>query len=425
MDRRMLGVCVFLFVVSFGYSVNLYATPVWVNDDVFAPNEIKKIRRLISLEKKDYPYGYNKSNVGGWQSGSGFFHKLVDNKIGIMELARDIILRNSIDFVCQHETTLPQNAESKNIKYIEVWIDGGWANINRFQDFNMPHTHPESFIAGTLYLSKRNEGNLVFEDPRDGVIGIERSLFITPKKNRLVLFPAWLKHGVAPNPSKTHKRVSFSFNVQLNYLPDKMQSYQRDSLFCERNFQSSTLECALPSGRYFTVSLKNSEVKDRASAFRLMWESSFAIIKSHSGIDICASKEYRLRPFGTNHTTFFRKRFLYDAGVGQTYSGNDIIMFESVGSIDGTFNNKRASIKLVLAFKDPRRMCSFGFRYTFGCPENNRKTYSVDLKRGESVVFPGNVDYIIEPNREENVEIIYRHGHICKSTDVRTVHEEL
>ena len=79
----MLGACVLSIVASFGYSsVNdLYATPMWINDDVFAPNEIKKIRRLITLEKKDYPSGYSKSNVGGWQSGSGFFHKLVDNKL--------------------------------------------------------------------------------------------------------------------------------------------------------------------------------------------------------------------------------------------------------------------------------------------------------------------------------------------------------
>ena len=62
----------------------------------------------------------------------------------------------------------------------------------------MPHTHPESFIAGTFYLSKRNQGNLVFEDPRDGVIGTERSFSIKPLKNRLVLFPSWIKHGVEP-----------------------------------------------------------------------------------------------------------------------------------------------------------------------------------------------------------------------------------
>lgn len=240
-----------------------------------------------------------------------------------------------------------------------------------------------------------------------------------------MLFPAWLKHGVAPNPSKTHKRVSFSFNIQLNYLPDKMQSYQRDSLFCERNFQLSTLECTLPSGRYFSIPLKKRAGKETASHFQLLWGSSFVLMKSHSGINICASKRYRLEPFATNHTLFFRKRLLYEASIDQTYSGNDIITFESVSSTDSTLSNRLAFIRLSLAFKDPRRMCSFGFRYTFGCPENARKTYTVDLERGESVVFPGNVDYVIEPNREASVEITYKHGHICKSTGVRDMHEDL
>ena len=31
-------------------------------------------------------------------------------------------------------------------------------------------------------------------------------------------------------------------------------------------------------------------------------------------------------------------------------------------------------IKMSISFKDSRKMCSFGFRYTFGCPENLYKT---------------------------------------------------
>lgn len=135
-------------------SASLFSTPIWINDDVLAPNEIKKLKRLVNLERKNSPNGLSKSNIGGWQSSPGWYHQLIEHRIGIMQLFRDIILRNTIEFLLQYEQTLPVDIQSKNIKHMEVWIDGGWANENKFQDFNMPHTHPESFIAGTFYLSK-------------------------------------------------------------------------------------------------------------------------------------------------------------------------------------------------------------------------------------------------------------------------------
>ena len=98
-------------------------------------------------------------------------------------------------------------------------------NINKFQDFNMPHTHPESFIM-ELFIFQNVMKVILFLKILVMELLALKGLYRKPK-NRLVLFPAWLKHGVAPNPSKTHKYVSFSFNIQLNYLPDRCKAITR------------------------------------------------------------------------------------------------------------------------------------------------------------------------------------------------------
>ena len=70
----------------FGDTSKLFSTPIWINDNVLAQQEIKKLRDLIKMEKKESPNGHAKSNIGGWQTSPGFYHKLIDHRIGIMEL---------------------------------------------------------------------------------------------------------------------------------------------------------------------------------------------------------------------------------------------------------------------------------------------------------------------------------------------------
>ena len=432
-----------------------FATPVWINDNVLTSKEIKKFRNLIRMEKKQFPHGTSNSNIGGWQSSPSLYHKLIEHRIGIMELFRDVILRNTIEFVMQYEQTLPLNVESRNIPFIEIWIDGGWANENGFQDFNMPHTHPESFIAGTFYLSKRNQGNLVFEDPRDGVIGTERSFSIKPLKNRLVLFPSWIKHGVEPNPNPKYKRVSFSFNIQLNYLPDKMQSYQRESMFCSRNFQLLELDCTLPNGRYFNIpytstikSKKKKEEDDNImKSLKLLWASKFLILRNipeknyyyeNGEIKVCKTKKYSMLPLSSNHTSFFHmKKYVYNYQQHEDensetkdyyhkLTGNDIISFVSFKNIINDKDDSIAKpIKMSISFKDSRKMCSFGFRYTFGCPENLYKTNFIELTRGQSVIFPNYFDYVIDPNRYKNIQIEYTHGLLCQMNEMTRNHDAI
>ena len=42
------------------------------------------------MEKKQFPHGTSNSNIGGWQSSPSLYHKLIEHRIGIMELFRDV-----------------------------------------------------------------------------------------------------------------------------------------------------------------------------------------------------------------------------------------------------------------------------------------------------------------------------------------------
>ena len=53
-------------------------------------------------------------------------------------------------------------------------------------------------------------------------------------------------------------------------------------------------------------------------------------------------------------------------------------------------------------FVDPRKMCSFGFRYTFGCPEGLGKNIAWDMNEGDVIVFPSSLHHIIPPNVGES-----------------------
>ena len=109
-----------------------------------------------------------------------------------------------------------------------------WANINYPGSYNKQHTHPNSQWSGVYYVKvPKNSGRLFVEDPRPGpniilprrIKGIPRALWrvvIYPAiEGQMIMFPAWLTHGVEINESKEKGekgwRVSVSFNfIQVN-----------------------------------------------------------------------------------------------------------------------------------------------------------------------------------------------------------------
>ena len=109
-----------------------------------------------------------------------------------------------------------------------------WPNINYPGAYNKQHIHPNSQWSGVYYVKvPKNSGSLFVEDPRPGpniilprrLPGIPRALWrvvIYPAiEGQMIMFPAWLSHGVEINESKEKGekgwRVSVSFNfIQVN-----------------------------------------------------------------------------------------------------------------------------------------------------------------------------------------------------------------
>ena len=175
-----------------------------------------KIRKL----RKNDPEGIYKSNVKGvaaWHSKDGLEKREEFNEISTLVRASAQEVFNNLGY---HKDSQPL-------------ITNMWANITGRHGFNQVHTHPDSLWSGVYYVqAPKDSGNIFFLDPKlqASVMNIRYDKE-TPKKEevrsriqfepvigRLILFPAWLQHGVRPNLSERKgtagERISISFNLR-------------------------------------------------------------------------------------------------------------------------------------------------------------------------------------------------------------------
>ena len=102
-----------------------------------------------------------------------------------------------------------------------------WAIINKKNNFNILHTHPNSYLSAAYYVKTTKEcGKFMIEDPlsvsRHNYPIIEKKTELNVKtvgldveEGDLLIFPAYLPHKVGMN--KTDKdRVVVSFNININ-----------------------------------------------------------------------------------------------------------------------------------------------------------------------------------------------------------------
>jgi uncharacterized protein (TIGR02466 family) len=97
-----------------------------------------------------------------------------------------------------------------------------WINLHERGGFNFLHVHEGAYLSGCLYLSvPPGSGNLIFRDPRPGVLhgylkgavaNGYRDISLRPECGLLVLFPPWLEHFVEPHGSDA-PRTAIAFNA--------------------------------------------------------------------------------------------------------------------------------------------------------------------------------------------------------------------
>jgi len=173
----------------------------------------KDLRKYIYKLQEESSSGQIKSNRGGWHSPN---FKLTD--------------KNSIQFkfglklqkyILKTFQTLEWKTENKNIT-----INSMWAIINKKNDYNVVHTHPNSYLSAAYYVSApKNCGKFQIEnlniakrhfypevlknnELNANVAGIE------VKEGDLLIFPGYLPHKVAMNESD-EDRIVVSFNVGI------------------------------------------------------------------------------------------------------------------------------------------------------------------------------------------------------------------
>ena len=167
---------------------------------------------VYSLFEKDTK-GINLSNRGGWHSRNFELNdkESIQFKFGI-ELQK---------YILKSFQTLGWKTENKNIG-----IRAMWAIINKKNDFNIVHTHPNSYLSAAYYVkAPKNCGRFQLECPNIAkrhsfpeiakqnelnvhVAGIEIS------EGDLLIFPGYMPHKVGKNESE-EDRIVISFNVNV------------------------------------------------------------------------------------------------------------------------------------------------------------------------------------------------------------------
>lgn len=160
--------------------------------------------------------GIERSNVGGWHSKTDMLAWGGPAAAKLADLAVRLAKRMS-----QFDGRDPASI---------AWDVKMWANVSPPGALNMSHAHPGVLWAAVYYVATPGEGGeLYLEDPRFPlpqmtlpgfrVLGIDGQPQpvehrIAPRRGDLVLFPAWIRHGVRPHQGQGD-RISIAMNLSV------------------------------------------------------------------------------------------------------------------------------------------------------------------------------------------------------------------
>lgn len=115
------------------------------------------------------------------------------------------------------------------------WVVRMWANVTPPGGLNQLHAHPQNLWAAVLYIDigegdgggEARSGALFLEDPRFPMCAMHNTAFriigvdgqpqayqpeLRLKAGSLVVFPAWLRHGVRPHQGGA-ERITIAMNI--------------------------------------------------------------------------------------------------------------------------------------------------------------------------------------------------------------------
>ena len=173
----------------------------------------KELEKYIYNLYEEDTKGVKKSNKGGWHSKN--FSLSEQNSI---QTKFAIKVQKYILDCFQN---MGWKIQGKNIRITEMW-----AIINKKENFNVIHTHPNCYLSSAYYVkASKNCGAFIVENPNAAkrysypeianknqfnaeTAGIEI------EEGDLLLFPSYLPHKVSKNDSDDD-RIVISFNVDI------------------------------------------------------------------------------------------------------------------------------------------------------------------------------------------------------------------
>ena len=171
-------------------------------------NELEKY--IYKLYEEDNN-GLERSNRGGWHSKN---FRLAEKDSIQQKFAIQVQ-----DYILKTFQSLGWKIKDKNIRIKEMW-----AIINKKNDFNVIHTHPNCYLSAAYYVKAPKDcGNFKVESPNiakryaypeianQNELNVEVAS-INISDGDLLLFPAYLPHKVGKNESD-EDRIVISFNV--------------------------------------------------------------------------------------------------------------------------------------------------------------------------------------------------------------------
>ncbi|MCW3845765.1 2OG-Fe(II) oxygenase family protein [Sphingomonas sp. LB-2] len=164
---------------------------------------------------RDAEPGIERSNVGGWHSKTDMLDWGGPAAAKLADTAVKMAKRMSVFGAGE-----------------PLWSVRMWANVSPPGALNMSHAHPGVLWAAVYYVAAGEAGQggeLYLEDPRFpvpqmtlpgfraiGADGMPQEVEhrIAPKRGDLILFPAWMRHGVRPYRG-TGERISIAMNLYV------------------------------------------------------------------------------------------------------------------------------------------------------------------------------------------------------------------
>ena len=182
----------------------LWPTEIYSFQSTFIDND--KIKDII-LKKEKTESTRSISNMGGWQSEESLLEQEDFSELK--------------DFLLECTLSIKKEIYRDDVKF---HLLSSWANVNRYNNYNVGHTHGNSHWSCTYYVTETYTAPLYFIDPRIRAsmctaydlhnennkyynnIGLEKNW-----PGDVLFFPSWLEHAVSKN-STNNPRISIACN---------------------------------------------------------------------------------------------------------------------------------------------------------------------------------------------------------------------